>query len=268
MVYHQKDSLSQNFIKYRGLVSELISASGLNKDDLVIEIGPGKGIITTALAKVVNRVVAIEKDVNLFNDFREKYHLQNVELINEDILRFELPTEKYKIFANIPFSITSEILNKVLQSKNLPESMHLIMQKETANKFSGIPTESLSSVLTKPYFEVEVLGEIDRTNFTLKPQVRIYFVRFVKRESPFVKPEDKKLFFDFITYGFTQWQPTVMEAFNKIMTYDQIKNFKKMLKIGDVKPSELSFDKWLLLFKSWKKIANKTQVSLLSSTKK
>lgn len=265
MVYHQKDSLGQNFIKYRGLVSELIAEADISEKDTVIEIGPGKGIITLALAKVVKEVIAVEKDTTLFEELKSKIQNLKVKIINGDFLEYELPKDKYKIFANIPFSITSEIMNKILASANMPESMYLIMQQETAEKFSGARCESLSSVLTKPFFEVKILGEVDRTNFTLKPQVHIMFTSFKRREHPFIKEEDKKLFRDFVSYGFTKWQPTVMESFKEVMSYDQIKNIKKMLKIGEVKPSELSFDKWLLLFKTWKRIANAKQIATLRS---
>lgn len=266
MVYHQKDSLGQNFIKYRGLVTELIAEADINKNDTVIEIGPGKGIITQALINSAKKVIAIEKDRILVDGLVKKFGgVGNLEIVEGDILTTELPTSDFKIFSNIPFSITSEIMTHVLQSKVLPTSMYLIMQQETAEKFAGSRCESLSSVLTKPFFEVKILGEIDRTNFTLKPQVHIMFTSFIRREQPFIKEEDKKIFRKFVTYGFTKWQPTVMESFKKIMTYDQIKNIKKMLKIGEEKPSELSFDKWLLLFKTWKRIANSQQISTLLS---
>lgn len=265
MVYHQKDSLGQNFIKYRGLVSELIAEADINKNDTVIEIGPGKGIITQALIRSAGKVVAIEKDSELVSSLAKKFEgVKNLEIVEGDILKTDLPENNYKIFSNIPFAITSEIMTHVLQSSVLPESMYLIMQQETAEKFSGARCESLSSVLTKPFFEVKILGEIDRTNFTQKPQVHIMFTSFIRRETPFVKKEDKKIFRDFVTYGFTRWQPTVMESFKEVMSYDQIKNIKKMLKIGEVKPSELSFDKWLLLFKTWKRITNERQMAIVA----
>ena len=259
MTYHDKQSLGQNFIKYRGLVSELINEANLHKDDLVIEIGSGKGIITQELVKVAKEVIAVEKDEMLWRELNIKLKHQNLKIINNDFLDYELPKEKYKVFSNIPFSITAEIINKIWQSDNLPESMYLIMQKEAAEKFVGKSAETLSSILTKPWFEIEILGEIDRTNFTQKPQIKIVFVKFANRPLPFIHDADKKIFRDFVSYGFSAWRPTVMEAYEKVLTYDQRKNIKKMLKIGEVKPSELSFDKWLLLFKTWNRIANEKQ---------
>ena len=131
MVYHQKDSLSQNFIKHRSLVDELVAESGLSSSDLVVEIGPGKGIITVELAKTAREVIAIEKDPALAMWLTKKFeNFSNLKIVEGDFLNYELPTEPYKIVSNIPFSITSEILNKILLSERMPDEMYLILQLE------------------------------------------------------------------------------------------------------------------------------------------
>ncbi len=257
MPYHNKNSLSQNFIKDRDIVQQLIAVSDLSINDTVIEIGPGHGIITTLLCGKVKQVLAIEKDQALAKILTKRIqNITNLQIINQDFLDYQLPANNYKIFANIPFSITAEILNKILLSDNLPQSMFLIMQYETAEKFVGSKFESQSSILFKPFFEIEILGDIDRTSFTLKPQVKIVFVKFTKRETPFIKDADKLNFYNFVIYGFNQWQPTVLDAYKKVLTYTQLMTIKKTLKIGDVPPSQLSFDKWLLFFKTYLKIVN------------
>jgi len=242
MPYHQKDSLSQNFIKYKRVVTELIEASDLTQEDVVVEIGSGRGIITNELRKKVNEVIAIEKDENLAIESNAS---------NIDFLKFELPKRPYKIFSNIPFSITSEIMAHILTSPMLPESMYLIMQKEVADKFEGKPLETMSSIMTKPFYEIETLGEIDRTSFTLKPQIKIAFVKFVKRQKPFILIEDMAEFRNFVKYNFNY--------FLKIFTFAQRTNLEKMYKIADKKPSEITFDTWLILYKTYKRIANEDQ---------
>lgn len=266
MPYHQKNSLSQNFIKYPRLVAELLDSTEVNQDDLVIEIGAGKGIITRQLANKVKGVIAIEKDKKLAEELSVNIaDKKNVKVINSDFLDYPLPQGPYKIVANIPFSITARIINKVLESPVLTESMHLIMQKEAAEKYLGWPTETQSSVLSKPWYEVEILGEIDRTNFTLKPQISVVYVRFAKRDSPYIKDQDKTDFRNFVIYGFNQFQPTIWQGFKKILTYTQLITIKKTLKIGDLKPSELSFDKWLLFFKSANKIIPEEKREILKN---
>lgn len=263
MVYHDPKSLSQNFIKSRNLVAELLDTTSVDRDDLVLEIGPGKGIITEQLVNRAGKIIAVEKDQVLFEKLKEKFAGEkNIVFFNEDILDFCLPRKPYKVVSNIPFSITAKIINK-LTMENMPSEMYLIMQLEAAEKFVGKNGETMSSMLTKPWYEIEILGEIDRTSFTLKPQIKIVFVKFIKRERPFVVDEIKSRYRNFITFGFSQWQPTVSLAFKKIMTFTQRKQFEKVFQIDKLKPGQLSFDNWLLMFKSFVKIANEDQIRRL-----
>lgn len=264
MPYHNKNSLSQNFLKDRDIVRQLIDVSDLAIDDTVVEVGAGKGIITTLLCGKVAKVLAIEKDQILANNLiKRTQNITNLEIIQTDFLDYQLPEVNYKIFANPPFAITAEILNKIWLSPNLPDSMFLIMQLETADKFIGDKFESQSSILFKPFFEIENLGDIDRTSFTLKPQVKIVFVKFKKRDLPFIKIKDKQDFYNFVTYGFSQWHATVLDSYKKVLTYTQLQTVKKSLKIGDIPPSQLSFDKWLLFFKAYKKLVDLNQTKLI-----
>ncbi len=242
MPYHDKSSLGQNFIKYPSLVRELLLASNINGDDTVLEIGSGKGVITKELVKIAKKVIAIEKDPELAT---------KTGAILADFLDFELPTEKYKVFSNIPFSITAEIMDKFWSSSSQPEEMYLIMQNEAAEKFAN---KGQSAVLYYPWYEVEILGDIDRTNFTLKPQVKIVLVKFTKRKSAFIKEEDKQNFKKFVIYNFNY--------FLKSFTYPQQKRVEKMYKIAGKKPTEVSLDTWLLLFKTWKRIGPSSSQNL------
>lgn len=252
--------LSQNFIKSRKLVSELLAATNVTDQDLVLEIGPGKGIITEQLVEVAKEVIAVEKDKKLYQELNLKFKISNLKIHNEDFLDYELPRKPYKVVSNIPFSITARIVNKFLTAVPMPESMYLIMQLEAAEKFTGRNGETMSSMLARPWYEIEILGEIDRTNFTLKPQVTIVFVKFLKRKNPYVREELKRHYRDFITYGFSKWAPTISEAFSDAMSFAQRKQFEKIYKIGKLKPSELSFDNWLLMFKAFDKIVNEDQL--------
>ncbi len=255
MVYHQKDSLGQNFIKSRRLVSELLAETDLTKDDVVVEIGPGKGIITEQLCQIAGKVVAIEKDHLLISNLRERLKTyENLSIENVDFLEYKLPNERYKIVSNIPFSLTAEIIDKIVESDNLPESIYLIMQKEAADKFTGVDKETQSSILTKPWYEIEELGEIDRTNFTKKPQVKIVFVRFILRDNPLIPDVDKDDFRKFVKYGFGQWQPTMTKSYKKVLTFEQLKRIEGMLKIQNLKLTEVSFDKWLVFYKTVRKL--------------
>jgi len=107
--------LAQNFFRDRSLVASIVAASTITKEDVVYEIGPGEGIITGELAERAGKVVAIEKDValaaRLRNRFRDK---ENVKIHDGDFLRYKINEKKYKIFSNIPFNITAEVVKRVL----------------------------------------------------------------------------------------------------------------------------------------------------------
>ena len=264
MVYHQKDSLAQNFIKYPRLVTELLSEAELTLKDTVIEIGPGKGIITDQLYKKVGNVIGVEIDSILADNLRTKYcENEKITIITKDFLDYRLPETPYKVFSNIPFSKSAEIMSKFLGAKYMPEALYLIMQQEVAEKFLGIPIETMSSIMAKPFYEIEILGEIDRTNFLFKPQVHIVFVKFAKREIGFVKEELREEYGNFVRYGFTQWKMTLGEAFKKVFTHEQLGRLEKGLKIKGLKPSEVSLDTWLLLFKSYLKLVSITKRNII-----
>lgn len=249
MVFHDPNSLSQNFIKYPDLVSQLVRASNINDSDTVIEIGPGHGIITRALLRQSKQVIAIEIDPILASKLIESHkNITNLKVLCQDFLTYPLPSFPYKVFSNIPFSLTSKIINKFLTAPTIPTSMYLILQQEVAEKFMGHP-ETKSSLLAKPWYEIKILGGIDRTSFTKKPQVRIVLAEFKKRPLAFIKDEHQKEYRRFINYGFHQWQPTFLEAYKKVFTYPQLKNIEKTFKLTGLKPSQVSFDSWLHIFK-------------------
>ncbi len=267
MVFHDPNSLSQNFIKSPYLVKELLEEIDIDKQSLVLEIGPGKGIITEQLINKAGMVIAVEKDKSLYRELKEKYgYCQNLKIYNQDFLEFNLPRKPFIVVANIPFAITAKIINKLL-TEQMPQAMYLIMQLEVAEKFIGKNGETQSSLLTKPWYEMEILGEIDSTSFSLKPQVKIVLMKFIKRNKAFIKDELKSHYRSFIYYGFNQWQPTISLAFKKVMSFAQRKRFEKIYKINELKPSELSFDNWLLMFKDFDKIVNEDQKKIMKSFK-
>ncbi len=124
---------SQNFLKDSSLVASLLDRSSINSDDVIYEIGPGKGIITKQLALRCKQVVAIEKDPRLSALLLQKFaDRPNVIIHPGDFLHYHLPCQPYKVFANIPFNITASIVTKLTASEYPPEEAYLTMQKEAA----------------------------------------------------------------------------------------------------------------------------------------
>ena len=129
--------LSQHFLRSPKLALILIGHSNLKKRDIVIEIGAGSGVITSALAHRVKHVIAIEPDHETAKKLRAniaKRQIENVKIIEQDFLDYTLPSTPYKVFSNPPFHLSSKIIHKLIESDNPPESFYLILQKQFALK--------------------------------------------------------------------------------------------------------------------------------------
>ena len=182
---------SQNFLKDPRLVASLLDRSQMERKDIVYEIGPGKGVITEQLARRYQQVIAIEKDPRLAELLREQFSGRpNVTIYAGDFLTYPLPRQRYKVFANIPFNITSAIVTRLTTAAHPPEDAHLIMQKEAAEMFLGEPRASLRSLLLKPWFSLEITHRFQRRDFTPAPRVDVVMLRLRKRGPPLVQANE------------------------------------------------------------------------------
>lgn len=251
---HQRIALAQNFLRSSKLARTLLDASSVESGDVVYEIGPGRGAITTELAQIVQRLVAIEKDPTLAQELCTRFwHNSNVEIIAGDFLRYSISDREYKIFANIPYNSTADIVRKILYTAPVPREAYLIMQKEAAQKFSGIPNETQFSILAKPFFEFHIIRELRRTDFEPVPHVESVLLRIKQRPSRLIHKEDTLLYRDFIRYGFGRWKHSLKLIFKPIFTYPQWKHLSKDLCFPlNATPSMLTFEQWLGLFETFK----------------
>src|SRR3989338_2796444 len=139
-----KKSLGQNFLKSEKVAEEIVSAGEVCPDDIVLEVGPGKGILTEKLLEKAKKVIAVEKDEQLAEFLKDKFkNNPKLEIIRGDILKFspmsrrDLDIGRYKIIANIPYYITSHLLRTFLESDYQPSLMVLMVQKEVAERIVG-----------------------------------------------------------------------------------------------------------------------------------
>ncbi len=261
---------SQNFLKDPRLVTRLLGKCNLSRDDVVLEIGPGKGIITDQLSRVCQQVIAVEKDTRLAAMLRVKFAgTLNVTIHAGDFLEYRLPRKPYKVFANIPFNITAAILTKLTAAEYPPSEATLAMQKEAAEMYLGKPHESLRTVLLKPWFEVELVHRFQREDFTPVPQVEVVMLRLRKRGPPLVMPVDRQRFRDFVVYGFTAWRPTLGGTLKGIFPGQQLKRVCRNLGIDlEGGPASLPFEQWLNLFECFKSIGNEQAMHMISGSEK
>ena len=264
-------SHSQNFLKSPRFVSDLISKTDIGKDDLVVEIGPGKGIITTELSKRAKKVVAIEYDTNLTKNLKEKFlNHPNIEIIKTNFIHWKLPNHCYKVFSNIPFNMTADIINKLLSDKNPPGTTYLIMQDKAAGRFMGPPygPTSQTSILLQPFYNMKIITKIDRKQFDPIPNVNIILLKFKKRKKALISPKYHSLYKDFVVYGYNQWKPTLLEAFHCIFTRKQLDVITQNLNLNGLKPSELTLDQWIKIFEVFIKLTSQDKKDLIKGAEK
>ncbi len=184
-----KKSLGQNFLKSGPALKKIIEAGEMNKDDVVLEIGPGRGALTEKLLEHAGKVIAVEKDYALFEFLKVKFEKEietgTLALACEDILDFKIKSlgglaSKYKIIANIPYNITGAILKKFLTAENQPTTMVLMVQHEVARRIVGKGSnpstslrvkESILSISVKAYGEPRLIIKVPARYFSPSPKV-------------------------------------------------------------------------------------------------
>ena len=149
--YIKQVSDSQNFLTDSKLLQRIIRSADIQKGDMVLEIGTGKGHLTEALCKRAGKVCSVEVDERLMERAKKglsKY--ENVELVSGDFMKYRLPEKgDYKVFANIPFFLTTQIVEKLTQRANAPTDMWLVMEKGAAKRFMGLLRETKKSLELK-----------------------------------------------------------------------------------------------------------------------
>ena len=246
-------SLAQNFLTSPKLAQRLVKMSEIGLSDTVYEIGPGDGIITAALASVAGRVIAIEKDPELVRRLRGRFRsVENVEIVEKDFLNYS-PVSNYKMFANIPYNSTAQIVRKILGERSRLCEAYLIMQKEAAKKFSGSPRETLFSIRVKPFFDLQILSQVRRTDFWPVPNVDSVLLSIKRRPRPLIEGQDVALYREFVQYGFGRWKPNLKLAFKNVFTYKQWKRLARDLDFPlNATPTELSVEQWLGLYQGFR----------------
>ena len=268
--FRQSFFYAQNFLKDPCLVASLLDRCNIGPDDVVYEIGPGKGIITEQLALRCKQVIAIEKDPHLSALLLQQFaDRPNVTIHKGDFLDYRLPRKPYKVFANIPFNITTAIVTRLTAAQYPPQDAYLTMQKEAAEKFLGKPREFLYTVLLKPWFELEMVHRFRRKDFVPEPRVDVVMLRLRKRGPPLVNRADRQCFRDFVVYGFTTWRPALGDILKGIFTGQQLKHLRRELGIDlDATPTSLTFEQWLNAFEYFKKVANEQAMHTTAGSEK
>lgn len=214
----------QNFLIDTHILEKIIAASGITKEDCVLEIGPGIGTMTQYLAENAREVVAVEIDkalIPILQDTLSAY--DNVTVINEDILKVDinqLAEEKnkgkaIKVVANLPYYITTPIIMGLFESGVPLESITIMVQKEVADRMQvgpGTKDYGALSLAVQYYAKPEIMMQVPPTCFMPKPNVRSAVIRLTRHANPPVSVGDDKFMFALIRAAFNQRRKTLVNA--------------------------------------------------------
>lgn len=245
--------ISQNFLHNTDTVKKIISLSNIEADDLVYEIGPGKGIITKELANACKSVTAIEFDKGLAQKLKATLkENKKIDIIEGDFLKYGLPVaQQYKIFSNIPFNITAEIIQKITNCVNPPTDSYLIVQQEPAIKYAGAPygRETFRSLLLKPLFQLSIMHSFSKTDFHPIPNANIVLLHIALKKEIMYDMESYKKYKDFIAYSFMRNAENIKSCFKDVFSYEQIKRLGREHEF-DMKANinQLFDTQWMSLF--------------------
>jgi len=258
--YNIKPSRSkgQNFLVRENIYDKIVEIADLNSDDVVLEVGPGLGFLTERLARKAKKVIAVELDDKLAEVVGERMKeqgMENVEIINDDILKIisKVESRKSKVVANLPYNITSIFLRKILASKTYklkPKSLTLMLQKEVAERIAARPSKmSKLAVSVQFYADAKIIDYVGKENFWPQPKVDSAIIKIVGTGHCSVQNE--KEFFRLVKYGFSAKRKMLK---NNLAAGYQIKPVEaaELLKIADfrqnIRAQELSVENWLKLF--------------------
>ncbi len=230
---------AQHFLRSPRLVSELVGHSNIRKNDTVLDLGAGSGVITSVLARRCKQVVAVEVEPKALSLLRKNTapH-ENVTIMPCDILQVQPPEESYKIFANIPFGLSAQIVRKFTEDRHLPKAIYLIVQKQFARKL--VPgddhfTSQLGAQLG-PLYTARIRKPLRRTDFTPPPAVDTVLLELKLRDTPLLAHETMPEYRNFIAQCFAE---------QKFF----IKTPRAAARINpELTPSQLLLEQWVALF--------------------
>ncbi len=259
-IHRAKKSLGQNFLKSVLALNKIIEAGEIKKEDVILEIGPGKGALTVKLLESSNNVVAIEKDRDLIEFLKEKFKKEIEEkkltLVEGDVLEYKIDKKNYKIIANIPYNITGAILEKFLTEENQPERMVLMVQNEVAKRIvANDKKESILSVSVKIYGEPKIIMKVPARYFAPAPKVDSAIIKIsnISRKKLIDSRIDEKLFWKVIHNAFAHKRKVLtsnLKNFNK--NIDWVKVLQEINIEEKARAEDLSLENWVKLVSSIK----------------
>ncbi len=254
--HRAKKSLGQNFLKSELALHQIIEAGEIKTSDVILEIGPGRGALTEKLLGTRCKILAVEKDRELYELLKIKFEKEiasrSLVLVHGDILEFNMDG-KYKIIANIPYNITGAILKKFLTEKNQPEVMVLMVQHEVAQRILARDgKESILSISVKAYGEPKMVAKVDKRYFSPAPKVNSAIIKISNiNRKLFVENNITEIrFWEIVKKGFAHKRKKLSGNLKDICQRDTLTPY------ADKRAEDLTLSDWINLTKELLPMAN------------
>jgi len=245
-----KKSLGQHWLHDETTLQAICDAAAVSDTDTVLEIGPGLGTLTKLLVAQAQQVVAVEFDAILAANLPNQVRSNNLKVVQQDILSFDLTAMPagYKVVANIPYYLTSNLIRVLSESSNPPSTAVLLIQKEVAERVCAVPGQmSILSVTAQYFWEVSVGPIVPAELFTPPPKVDSQVLILEYRQQPLFKDVDTKQFFRLVKAGFSQKRKTLVNALSGGLSIskDQAKALLDKANIPyNTRAQALSLEEW------------------------
>ncbi|GAA4653333.1 hypothetical protein GCM10023142_04710 [Anaerocolumna aminovalerica] len=243
----------QHLMHNKKLINEIVDLSKVSTHDMVLDLGAGKGALTSVLCQKAGKVLAVEYDSKFVEVLKEKFRLnQNTKIIHQDILRINLPREPFMVISNIPYAITTPIMKMLL---NNPSSGFqrgvIVMEKGAAKRFTSNIVKDAYVILWRMWFDIRYLKDISRKNFSPSPKVDSAIITINRKAKPIVPIRDYSIFWGLAEYVLNAPQSSVDLALRGVFTPSQIKHIKRNLQIkNEIPVAALSEQHWGVIFET------------------
>jgi 16S rRNA (adenine1518-N6/adenine1519-N6)-dimethyltransferase len=251
-----KKSLGQHWLNDYDSLKAMCDAADLQPSDVILEIGPGLGTLTELLVEDAQRVVAVEFDGRLALELPNRVPAINLEVVTQDILSYDftsLPVD-YKVVANIPYYLTSNLIRVISETPNQPVAAVILIQKEVAERVAAKPgSMSILSVTAQYYWDVSLSIVVQSDLFTPPPKVDSQILVLKRRAQPLFPDIDTKAFFKLVKAGFSQKRKTLLNSLSGGLQLDKTAVKELCEKAGidaSRRAQTLSLQEWHALYKT------------------
>lgn len=263
-----KKHLGQHFLTSKKALREMLDAGNVTKHDTVLEIGPGKGVLTRALLDTGARVVVVETDKGMLpileETFASECTTKQLTIVHEDILEVSLTTTnlsktpfnicgEYKVIANIPYYITGEIIRRFLVAENQPQTMVLLVQKEVAERIAKSKKESVLSLSVKAYGQPRYVSTVAARYFNPPPKVDSAVLAISNISKKFFEEITEERFFKVVKSGFSSKRKKLTNNLSSFGSKQHLETTLSRLGLNEnLRAEDVSLEEWVSLARELK----------------